>query len=143
LGFFDHITLKLISPKSLALPDSFQSLASDSGITLIESESLEEISGADVIYMTRIQEERFSSRETYLQYAGRLSLDLETFERHGKCEAIIMHPLPRDSRLVNKELADDLEGLPNLAVFRQAHNGVPLRMALFLRALGLEGNFAA
>ena len=79
---------------------------------------------ADVLYMTRIQKERFDDPAAYEQLKGSYILTREMIERI-KPDLTVMHPLPR----VN-EIATDVDGLPGAAYFRQADNGVWTRMAL-------------
>jgi aspartate carbamoyltransferase catalytic subunit len=88
----------------------------------------------DVIYQTRIQRERFGDRVgDYEQARGRFIIDRGTLERM-RDDAIVMHPLPRVDEIVADEVDDD----PRAAYFRQAHNGLYVRMAL-LRLI-LEGD---
>ncbi len=83
---------------------------------------------ADVIYMTRVQQERFTDRSEYERL--KLKYVLTADQMRGK-RAIVMHPLPRVG-----EIATDVDALPNAAYFRQARNGVPIRMALLAMLLG-------
>jgi aspartate carbamoyltransferase catalytic subunit len=85
----------------------------------------------DIAYSTRIQEERFASLEEALLYRGRYRLNQAVYTQYCKPNTVIMHPLPRDSRLEANELDNDLNDNPNLAIFRQTDNGVLVRMALF------------
>ena len=101
---------------------------------MLESDKLEEsISHVDIVYSTRIQEERFSSQEEADLYRGRFRLNQSIYTHHCEPNTVIMHPLPRDSRENARELDDDLNDNPNLAIFRQADNGLLVRMALFTR----------
>jgi aspartate carbamoyltransferase catalytic subunit len=102
------------------------------GHQVLESDVLEEsISHVDIVYSTRIQEERFSSQEEADLYRGRFRLNQSIYTKHCEPNTVIMHPLPRDSRDNARELDDDLNDNPNLAIFRQTDNGVLVRMALF------------
>jgi len=99
---------------------------------VIETEALEQgIAGVDIVYSTRIQEERFASREEADLYRGRLRLNQSVYTANCEPNTVIMHPLPRDSRAGAQELDVDLNDNPNLAIFRQSDNGVLVRMALF------------
>lgn len=103
-----------------------------SGHNVLESDVLEEsIAHVDIVYSTRIQEERFASQEEADLYRGRFRLNQSVYTRHCEPNTVIMHPLPRDSRETARELDDDLNDNPNLAIFRQTDNGVLVRMALF------------
>ena len=102
------------------------------GHQVLESDVLEDsIAHVDIVYSTRIQEERFSSQEEADLYRGRFRLNQSIYTRHCEPNTVIMHPLPRDSRDNARELDDDLNDNPNLAIFRQTDNGVLVRMALF------------
>ena len=102
------------------------------GHQVLESDALEEsIAHVDIVYSTRIQEERFSSQAEADLYRGRFRLNQAVYTRHCEPNTVIMHPLPRDSRDSARELDDDLNDNPNLAIFRQTDNGVLVRMALF------------
>jgi aspartate carbamoyltransferase catalytic subunit len=89
----------------------------------------------DIVYSTRLQEERFASPEEAALYRGRFRLNQQIYTRHCDPNTVIMHPLPRDSREPARELDDDLNDNPNLAIFRQTDNGVLVRMALFALVL--------
>ena len=89
------------------------------------------ITNVDIAYSTRIQEERFSSSEEAGLYRGQYRLNQAMYTRFCEPNTVIMHPMPRDSRKEANELDNDLNENPNLAIFRQADNGVLVRMALF------------
>jgi aspartate carbamoyltransferase catalytic subunit len=93
---------------------------------------------SDVIYQTRIQQERFASKDEADMYRGHFSLNKDVYNKYCQENTVIMHPLPRDSRPEANELDSDLNDLDNLAIFRQAQNGVLVRMALFALTLGVE-----
>ena len=89
----------------------------------------------DIVYVTRTQEERFASPEEAAHYRGLFRLNQAVYTEHCEPNTVIMHPLPRDSRAEARELDDDLNANPNLAIFRQTDNGVLVRMALFAMVL--------
>ena len=89
----------------------------------------------DICYQTRIQEERFPSQEEANKYRGKFRLNQSIYTKHFQSKTVIMHPLPRDSRMEANELDNDLNLNPNLAIFRQTDNGVLVRMALFALTL--------
>jgi aspartate carbamoyltransferase catalytic subunit len=89
------------------------------------------ITDVDIVYSTRIQEERFNTREEADLYRGRFRLNQSVYTANCEPNTVIMHPLPRDSREGAQELDIDLNDNPNLAIFRQSDNGVIVRMALF------------
>ena len=138
LCLYEGVTINLISPKELNLPNSYIDLLTKAGIKISQSENLEEgITEVDIIYMTRIQEERFKDKSDAKKYKGLLSLNKEIYTANCEPNTVIMHPLPRDSRKEANELDSDLYENPNLAIFRQADNGVVIRMALFSLVLGV------
>ena len=138
LSLYEEVTINLISPKELKLPDSYLNYLTGSGVGINESENLEKgIAEVDIIYMTRIQEERFKKKSDATKYKGLLSLNKEIYTSNCEPNTVIMHPLPRDSRQGANELDSDLYKNPNLAIFRQADNGIVIRMALFALVLGV------
>ncbi|MBD3171043.1 aspartate carbamoyltransferase [Candidatus Bathyarchaeota archaeon] len=86
----------------------------------------------DVVYMTRVQRERFDSQEEYDKVKDSYIMDREMVVDHGKDDVVIMHPLPR----VN-EIATDVDDLPNAWYFKQVKHGIYARMAIIALALGL------
>ncbi len=89
------------------------------------------IKDVDIVYMTRMQEERFKSPDEFAKYRGSYVLDRASYEKHCQPDTAIMHPLPRDSRPGASELSNDLNNHPNLSIFQQTDNGIPIRMALY------------
>ena len=139
LSLYSKVTMNLISPEELKLPIKILNQLKASGINVIQTENLEEgISEVDIIYVTRVQEERYSNKEDANRYRGLLSLNQSIYTANCEPNTVIMHPLPRDSRSDANELDTDLYENPNLAIFRQADNGVVIRMALFSLVLGIE-----
>ena len=138
LCLYQDVTINLISPKELRLVNPYLNSLKKAGITINEFENLEEgIAEVDIIYMTRIQEERFKNKSDAKKYKGLLSLNEKIYTANCEPNTVIMHPLPRDSRQGANELDADLYNNPNLAIFRQADNGVVIRMALFALVLGV------
>ena len=139
LSLYSNVKLNLISPDELKLPSEILNQLKDSGVSLEQTENLEEgISEVDIIYVTRVQEERFNDKEDANKYRGLLSLNQSIYTANCEPNTVIMHPLPRDSRSDANELDSDLYENPNLAIFRQADNGVVIRMAMFALVLGVE-----
>jgi len=129
---FKGVQVVLVSPDALRMPPEIVDGLRSTGHQVLESDQLEEsIAHVDIVYSTRIQEERFSSQEEADLYRGRFRLNQSIYTRHCEPNTVIMHPLPRDSRANARELDDDLNDNPNLAIFRQTDNGLLLRMALF------------
>ena len=139
LSKFSNVNMNLVSPGELRLPEDLLNQLNEAGVSVIQTENLEEgISGVDIIYITRVQEERFKNKEDANKYRGLLSLNQSIYTANCEPNTVIMHPLPRDSRSDANELDRDLYENPNLAIFRQADNGVVIRMAIFALVLGVE-----
>ncbi len=119
------VNLFLISPKLLEMPDHLKAFLTKKNVPFVESKNLDEVlKNLDILYVTRIQKERFGDPEEYEKVAGCYKIDLETVSAmnpHTK----IMHPLPRVDEI--DVLVDDTE---NAIYFKQAHNGIPVRQAL-------------
>jgi aspartate carbamoyltransferase catalytic subunit len=136
LRVFNNISVTLISPNELRMPGDIVESMRSAGLNVVESDIMEQsISNVDIAYSTRIQEERFASQQEADLYRGRYRLNQAIYTRFCEPNTVIMHPLPRDSRANANELDNDLNDNPNLAIFRQADNGVLVRMALFALAL--------
>tara|TARA_B100000214_G_scaffold340282_1_gene286654 strand:+ start:2077 stop:3090 length:1014 start_codon:yes stop_codon:yes gene_type:complete len=139
LSLYKNVKMNLISPKELKLPSDILMELQESGVSVNETENLEEgISEVDIIYVTRVQEERFKDKKDANKYRGLLSLNQSIYTANCEPNTVIMHPLPRDSRSDANELDKDLYQNPNLAIFRQADNGIVIRMAMFALVLGVE-----
>lgn len=137
LALYPNVRFTLISPRELAMPDSVLAVLDRAGHQVTVTDQVRDSSDADIVYQTRIQQERFASLEEANQYRGRFRLNSDIYTKHFKPNTVIMHPLPRDSRAEANELDNDLNQNPNLAIFRQADNGVLIRMALFALTLGV------
>ena len=132
LSLYKNIHFTLISPAELRLPETYVEDIKASGHVVVESEDLQAgIAHADILYVTRTQEERFPSQEEADKYKGLFRLNQTIYTENCEPNTVIMHPLPRDSRGDARELDDDLNENPNLAIFRQTDNGVVIRIALF------------
>jgi len=138
LSLYKNIKITLIAPQALQMPDNVVASLMNAGHEVIITDKLEGNLACDVIYQTRIQQERFASRDEAELYRGHFSLNKELYQQYCQQHTVIMHPLPRDSRPEANELDTDLNDLNNLAIFRQAQNGVLVRMALFALTLGVE-----
>lgn len=132
---YDNVKFILISPKELAVPDYIKSDVLDkSGKEYCEVENMEEVMDKlDILYMTRIQRERFYSEDEYLRHKDAFILDLEKLKT-AKDSLTIMHPLPR----VN-EIATEVDDDPRAKYFVQALNGKYIRMALIMTLLKWGG----
>ena len=124
------VTLTLISPPALALPDAITGELRQQGLTLHETDDLAAaLPACDVLYVTRIQRERFADPAEYEQLRGSYVVDRALIERTNP-DVTIMHPLPRVD-----EIATDVDDLPGAAYFRQAASGVWVRMAVLVSVL--------
>jgi aspartate carbamoyltransferase catalytic subunit len=136
LQLYDNITFTLISPLELKMPAEIVSELTAGGHKVIETEDMEAgLNDNDTVYLTRIQEERFTTKLEADIYRGRFRLNQSIYTRYCQPNTVIMHPLPRDSREEANELDSDLNQHPSLAIFRQTDNGVVVRMALFALVL--------
>ncbi|MBI2381429.1 MAG: aspartate carbamoyltransferase [Gammaproteobacteria bacterium] len=137
---FKGVKFSLVTPAELKMPGEIVEQLRAAGHEVTETENLEAgIAGQDIVYMTRIQEERFPNQAEADRYRGKFRLNSAIYTRHCEPHTVIMHPLPRDSRPEASELATDLDDNPNLAIFRQTDNGVLVRMALFALVLDVAG----
>ncbi|BFM06445.1 aspartate carbamoyltransferase [Halioxenophilus aromaticivorans] len=136
LLLYQDIQLILVSPKELAMPEEIvEQLRLRGHDVKVTDELTESIQKVDIVYSTRIQEERFQSKDEADLYRGRFRLNQAIYTQYCEPNTVIMHPLPRDSRADANELDNDLNQNPNLAIFRQTDNGVLVRMALFALVL--------
>jgi len=122
----------LVSPPSLAMPEyATEKIAAAMGRAPRSAENLEEvIEELDVIYMTRVQKERFPSEEAYAAVSRSYRLDARLMAR-AKPDCIVLHPLPRV-----REIAPEVDADRRAMYFVQAAYGVPIRMALACHVLG-------
>ena len=128
----------MVAPDGLQMPNYILDTVSNAGHQIELVSKMEGNLAADIVYQTRIQEERFPSQEEANKYRGKFRLNQAIYTKHFQSKTVIMHPLPRDSRMEANELDNDLNLNPNLAIFRQTDNGVLVRMALFALTLGVE-----
>ena len=139
LSLYKNISLNLVSPEKLKLPSSLIKELNVSSVSLKETDNIQEgISDVDILYVTRIQEERFNDVDEAKKYKGLMSLNEEIYTKNCEPNTVIMHPLPRDSRNDANELDSDLNQNPNLAIYRQTDNGLLIRMSLFTLILGVS-----
>ncbi|WP_371376574.1 aspartate carbamoyltransferase [Thalassotalea aquiviva] len=138
LCLYKNLHVTLLAPKALQMPTNIVNLLTNAGHKVTITESMADSLQSDVVYQTRIQQERFESQQEADLYRGHFSLNKKIYEQYCKDHTVIMHPLPRDSRPEANELDNDLNDNHNLAIFRQAQNGVLVRMALFALTLGVD-----
>ena len=130
---YRNIRFILVSPKELQVPDYIRDDLVNGGFDFEEVERLEDAIGAmDILYMTRVQRERFFNEEDYLRLKDSYILTPEKLE-NAKADLSILHPLPR----VN-EITVAVDKDPRAAYWRQVKNGKYIRMALILKLLGIQ-----
>jgi aspartate carbamoyltransferase catalytic subunit len=139
LALYPNLNIQMVSPKALAMPTQYIDQLSNAGHKISLTDQLEDgLASADIIYQTRIQEERFASQQEADQYRGKFRLNQSIYQQFCQPNTVIMHPLPRDSRSDANELDNDLNNEQGLAIFRQTDNGLLVRMAIFACLLGVE-----
>ncbi|TJY39644.1 aspartate carbamoyltransferase [Cohnella pontilimi] len=132
LANYQDVMIYYIAPENVQIPANVKRYMDGKGIRYQETHDLNAVAGSvDVVYQTRIQKERFPSLEEYEKASGKYIIDGELLSRMRK-EAIVLHPLPRAG-----EIAEEVDADPRAAYFRQAHNGLYIRMALIAKCLGV------
>jgi len=131
---YDNITFVLISPDELQIPTYLREEVLDANhIPYKEVKVLDEVMPElDILYMTRVQKERFFNEEDYIRLKDSFILDLNKME-YAKPDMLVLHPLPR----VN-EIATEVDNDPRAVYFKQAELGVYARMALIMKLLEVE-----
>lgn len=131
---YSNVEFVLVSPKELQVPEYIrQEILLGKGIKFKEVERLEEVIGnLDILYMTRVQKERFFNEADYVRLKDSYILDREKMSMASR-ELVVLHPLPRVNE-ISPEIDDD----PRAWYFRQVKNGMFIRMALILKLLGVK-----
>ena len=130
---YKNIKFVLISPDELKLPEYMIKVLESSGVEYVETNDIEEYMGdLDILYMTRVQKERFFNEQDYIRLKDYYILNMDKL-KNAKKDLCIMHPLPR----VN-EISTDVDDDPRAAYFRQAQYGVYIRMALIMYMIGVK-----
>lgn len=130
------VTLYLVSPESQRMPPAVLDYLAERGVQTYETDNLGDVlSETDVIYWTRIQEERFADRDAYNRIAGRFIMTPDMLAR-AKRDAILMHPLPRKHEMGTQVEHDILDADPRSVYFRQMEYGMFVRMALLASVMG-------
>ncbi|KAI8845118.1 hypothetical protein BJ741DRAFT_659217 [Chytriomyces cf. hyalinus JEL632] len=125
------VKINFVSPASLCLPDDIKAVALKNGVKVFETTSLDAvIASTDVLYVTRIQKERFTDLKEYESVLGSYVINNKVL-KSAKTQMIVMHPLPR----VN-EIDPEVDFDQRAAYFRQMRHGLIVRMALLLLVLG-------
>lgn len=130
LGLYKEVQIDLVAPKQLKLPNKYKDYLNQKNLKFTERTNLDFLDkSVDVLYVTRVQKERFDSIEEYDKLKDYFVIDNQTLQRLSS-KAVIMHPLPRVG-----EIAPEVDGDPRAAYFRQAANGMYVRMALLKEIL--------
>lgn len=129
-----QVRINLVSPSELRLPQALRTELANAGMLGVESETLtpEIISKSDVLYCTRVQQERFEKREEYEKLKDVYIVDNKILS-HAKDQMVVMHPLPR----VN-EIREEVDYDHRAAYFRQMRYGLFVRMALLAMVMGID-----
>lgn len=132
---YENVRFIFISPDELRVPDYITEMLKEKNIPYEEVTQLEEIMpGLDILYMTRVQKERFFNEEDYVRLKDFYVLDKAKISL-APSDMLVLHPLPR----VN-EISVDVDDDPRAVYFKQAQYGVYVRMALILTLLGISVN---
>ena len=134
LSRYENVSFVLIAPEELRIPEYIRSeVLVRNNITFSEVENMEEVLPAlDILYMTRVQKERFFNEEDYIRLKDRYILDMPKMKL-ATDRLTVLHPLPR----VN-EIAVEVDEDPRAMYFDQAKNGMFVRMALIMKLLGVN-----
>ncbi len=138
LSLYQKIKFTFVSPPALSIPPEYIELLKERGHEVAVAHHPKDVLGKiDVIYATRIQKERLTG-ESLDEVIPEYQINLELVNLIASPDTIIMHPLPRDSAPGTNDLSTDLNADERLAIFRQTDNGIPVRMAIFAKLLGVE-----
>ena len=130
---YKNVKFVFISPEELKIPDWVSNFLAEANIPYSTASRLEDVIGdLDILYMTRVQKERFFNEQDYLRLKDSYILDKAKMELARK-DMIVLHPLPRVNE-ISTEVDDD----PRAVYFKQAQYGVYVRMALILTLLDIE-----
>ena len=130
---YEGVRFVLISPEELRVPEYIRTDVLDkNGIPYKETDNWDDLPELDILYMTRVQRERFFNEADYLRLRDVFILTADKLE-NAKSDLTIMHPLPRVNE-IERAVDDD----PRAAYFRQVLNGKYIRMALILKLLGID-----
>jgi len=130
--------LCFVSPASLRMPDTIIDYLNEHGITFYETSDLHEVLGeSDVLYWTRVQEERFARRADYEAVRDNFIMTPQLLNQAPR-HVILMHPLPRKNEMGTYADHDILDANPRAVYFQQMENGMFVRMAILAKVLGVK-----
>lgn len=129
-----QVRVQLVSPKELSLPKGIKDMLVENGMLVSESEALTEdlIARSDVLYCTRVQEERFADKEQYHRLKDTYIVNNKILS-YAKQHMCVMHPLPRTN-----EISEEVDFDQRAAYFRQMRHGLFVRMALLAMVIGVD-----
>ncbi len=131
-----NTTISLVSPPMLRMPAEIIEYCKSAGLTIYETEDLSEVLGkTDVLYWTRVQEERFANRDDYEAIKDGFVITPPVLARAPE-NMILMHPLPRKNEMGTPADHDQLDADPRAVYFQQMENGMFVRMTLLAKVLG-------
>jgi len=133
LSLFEGLSIHFVAPPTLRIPSHIEDDLRDKGVAFKVLETLSDavLAATDVLYVTRIQKERFESLESYQAVRGCFVVDAEVLSK-CRSDLIVLHPLPRVD-----EIAVEVDDDPRALYFQQMQNGMFLRMALLALVLGV------
>lgn len=138
LAMYRGLRFTLVSPVALRMPDELVKRVRAQGHKVRQVEHPAEAERPiDLLYATRIQKERIAAEALEESRLG-FQVNRALIDSVATARTVIMHPLPRDSAPGASDLSDDLNGDHRLAIFRQSDAGIPVRMAIFAKLLGVE-----
>jgi aspartate carbamoyltransferase catalytic subunit len=122
---YSGVEIHFVAPPEVAMKADVKRYLDEHAVAWTETTDLEPVlKTADVVYQTRVQKERFADEQSYRAVRGRYRIDAGVMS-HIRADAVLMHPLPRVD-----EIDPAVDADPRAAYFRQARNGVYVRMAL-------------
>ncbi|MEO1644240.1 MAG: aspartate carbamoyltransferase, partial [Chloroflexota bacterium] len=131
----ENTRIACVAPETLKMPASIVQMLRDLAIEVVETDNLYDVLGdSDVLYWTRVQEERFENSEAYERIKARFVMLPETLDQAPK-DCILMHPLPRKHEMGTLKDHDVLDADPRSIYFKQMENGMFVRMALLAKVL--------
>lgn len=129
------VTVNCVSPASLMMPAEIINRMQSKGVTVVETDNLYDVLGeTDVIYWTRVQEERFTDRAEYEAIKNGFVMTPQVLAQAGP-HTVLMHPLPRKNEMGTPDDHDVLDADPRSVYFQQMENGMFVRMALLTKVL--------
>ncbi len=131
--------LCFVSPPSLRMPDTIIDFLHARGMSVYETPDLHEVlAESDVIYWTRVQQERFTRPQDYEAISNKFIMTPELLNQ-ARRDVILMHPLPRKNEMGTPADHDVLDANPRAVYFQEMENGMFIRMALLAKVLGVQG----